>query len=285
MSAVTETGRTAIPGGSLGQSIRDSLVVAKRNLIRMTRIPEMILFGIIQPVMFVVLFTYVFGGSMKIGNSTDPDVYKDFLMAGIFAQTVTFATAGSAAGIADDMQKGLVDRFRSLPMARGAVLTGRTVADLVQTAITLLVLAVVALLVGWRTGSAEPTNAGRIIAGFGLLLLLGYAFTWIGALIGLSVRTPEAATSGGIIWLFPVTFVSNAFVDSSQMTPWLRHIAEWNPFSATVQACRVLFGNPGVVDSSAWPMQHPVWASVLWSVLIVVLFRTLAVRKYRQADG
>ncbi|MDQ0774857.1 ABC-2 type transport system permease protein [Streptomyces aurantiacus] len=285
MSAVTDAVRTAAPGGSLGQSVRDSLVVAKRNLIRMTRIPEMVLFGIIQPVMFVVMFTYVFGGSMQIGSTTDAGVYKDFLMAGIFAQTVTFATAGAAAGIADDMQKGLVDRFRSLPMARGAVLTGRTVADLVQTSITLLVLAIVALAVGWRTGSADPTNAGRILAGFGLLLLLGYAFTWIGALIGLSVRTPEAATSGGIIWLFPVTFVSNAFVDSSQMTPWLRHIAEWNPFSATVQACRELFGNPGVVQSDAWPMQHPVWASVIWSVLIVVVFRTLAVRKYRQADG
>ncbi len=263
----------------------DSLVIARRNLIRMTRIPEMVLFGIIQPVMFVVLFTYVFGGSLQIGGTTDADVYKDFLMAGIFAQTVTFATAGSAAGIADDMQKGLVDRFRSLPMARGAVLTGRTVADLVQTTITLLVLAVVALIVGWRTGSAAPTDAGRILAGFGLLLLLGYAFTWIGALIGLSVRTPEAATSGGIIWLFPVTFVSNAFVNSGQMTPWLRHIAEWNPFSATVQACRELFGNPGVVQSDAWPMQHPVWASLIWSVLIIAVFRTLAVRKYRSADG
>ncbi|MEW2260988.1 ABC transporter permease [Streptomyces sp. NPDC047853] len=284
-TAITDTEQLAATTHPIGQSVRDSLVIARRNLIRMTRIPEMVLFGVVQPVMFVVLFTYVFGGSMRIGNTTDPEVYKDFLMAGIFAQTVTFATAGSAAGIADDMQKGLVDRFRSLPMARGAVLTGRTVADLVQTAITLLVLAIVALIVGWRTGSAEPTTAVRILAGFALLLLLGYAFTWIGALIGLSVRTPEAATSGGIIWLFPVTFVSNAFVDSSQMTPWLRHIAEWNPFSATVQACRELFGNPGVVQSDAWPMQHPVWASVIWSVLIVVVFRTLAVRKYRSASA
>lgn len=286
MAVLTKTpvGAPVVRGG-VAQSVRDSLVIARRNLIRMTRIPEMILFGVIQPVMFVVLFTYVFGGSMKIGDSTDSDVYKNFLMAGIFAQTVTFATAGSAAGIADDMQKGLIDRFRSLPMARGAVLTGRTVADLAQTAITMLVLASVALLVGWRTGSAEPTTAGRVMAGFGLLLLLGYAFTWIGALIGLSVRTPEAATSGGIIWLFPVTFISNAFVDSSQMTPWVRHIAEWNPFSATVQAARVLFGNPGVVQSDAWPMQHPVWASLIWSALIIVLFRALAVRKYLRATG
>ncbi|WP_327163914.1 ABC transporter permease [Streptomyces zaomyceticus] len=266
-------------------AMTDSLVIAQRNLIRMSRIPEMILFGLIQPVMFVVLFTYVFGGSMKIGDTTDPDVYKNFLMAGVFAQTVTFATAGAGAGIADDMHKGLIDRFRSLPMARGAVLTGRTMADVVQTALTLTVLALVALLVGWRPGSAEPTNLGRILGGFALLLLLGYAFTWIGALIGLSVRTPEAATSGGLIWLFPVTFISNAFVDPEQMTPWLRHIAEWNPFSATVQACRKLFGDPGVVQSDAWPMQHPVWASLIYSILIVAVFRTLAVRKYRAADG
>ncbi|OIJ65128.1 ABC transporter permease [Streptomyces mangrovisoli] len=266
-------------------ALNDSLVIAHRNLIRMSRIPEMIIFGLIQPIMFVVLFTYVFGGSMTVGGSTDPDVYKNFLMAGIFAQTVTFATAGAGAGIADDMHKGLVDRFRSLPMARGAVLTGRTLADLVQTAVTLFVLAIVALLVGWRPGFENPTNVGKVLAGFGLLLLLGYAFTWIGALIGLSVRTPEAATSGGLIWLFPVTFISNAFVDSSQMASWLQPIAEWNPFSATVQACRMLFGDPGVSQSDAFPMAHPVWASLLYSVVIVAIFRTLAVRKYRSATA
>ncbi|MFF4358527.1 ABC transporter permease [Streptomyces sp. NPDC001604] len=281
MSAVTDAVRVAPPANPVSQSIRDSLVVAKRNLIRMSRIPEMVIFGLIQPIMFVVLFSYVFGGSMNIGGTTDPQVYREFLMAGIFAQTVTFATAGAGAGIADDMHKGLIDRFRSLPMARGAVLTGRTLADLVQTALTLFVLAMVALLVGWRT----HTNLGEVLGAFGLLLLTGYAFTWIGAVIGLSVRTPEAATSGGLIWLFPVTFISNAFVDSSRMTPWLRHIAEWNPFSATVQACRKLFGNPGVSPSDAWPMAHPVWASLIYSVLIIVIFRTLAVRKYRSATA
>ncbi|WP_326664973.1 ABC transporter permease [Streptomyces canus] len=281
MSAVTDTARVAAPGNPLGQSVRDSLVIAKRNLIRMSRIPEMVIFGLIQPIMFVVLFSYVFGGSMNIGGTTDSSVYREFLMAGIFAQTVTFATAGAGAGIADDMHKGLIDRFRSLPMARGAVLTGRTLADLVQTGLTLFVLAMVALLVGWRT----HTNIGEVLGAFGLLLLLGYAFTWVGALIGLSVRTPEAATSGGLIWLFPVTFISNAFVDSSRMTPWLRHVADWNPFSATVQACRKLFGNPGVSPSDAWPMQHPVWASLIYSILIIVIFRTLAVRKYRSATA
>ncbi|WP_327744912.1 ABC transporter permease [Streptomyces europaeiscabiei] len=281
MSIVTGSVRVVPPGNPITQSIRDSLVVAKRNLIRMSRIPEMVIFGLIQPVMFVVLFSYVFGGSMNVGGTTDPAVYREFLMAGIFAQTVTFATAGAGAGIADDMHKGLIDRFRSLPMARGAVLTGRTLADLVQTALTLAVLAVVALLVGWRT----HTSFGEVLGAFGLLLLLGYAFTWVGALIGLSVRTPEAATSGGLIWLFPVTFISNAFVDSSRMTPWLQHVADWNPFSATVQACRQLFGNPGVSPSDAWPMQHPVWASLMWSVLIIVMFRTLSVRKYRSASA
>lgn len=287
MSALSEAARTGAPrpGGGIGQSVRDSLVIGRRNLIRMTRIPEMILFGIIQPVMFVVLFTYVFGGSIAIpGAGVSASAYKEFLMAGIFAQTVTFATAGAGAGIADDMHKGLIDRFRSLPMARGAVLTGRTLADLVQTAVTLAVLAGVALLVGWRTHE----NIGKVLGGFGLLLLLGYAFTWIGALIGLSVRTPEAATSGGLIWLFPLTFISNAFVPVNGMPTFLQYVAEWNPFSATVAAARELFGNtiPGVPKSvtGAWPMEHPVWASLIWSVLIILVFRTLAVRKYRSVS-
>ncbi|AWL40302.1 MULTISPECIES: ABC transporter permease [Streptomyces] len=269
--------------GAIAQSVMDSLVVARRNLIRMIRIPEMVIFGLIQPIMFVVLFTYVFGGSIKVGATISPQAYREFLMAGIFAQTVTFATAGAGAGIADDMHKGLIDRFRSLPMARGAVLTGRTIADLVQTTLTLVVLAGVALIVGWRTHE----NIGKVLLGFLLLLLLGYAFSWIGALIGLIVRTPEAATSGGLIWLFPLTFISNAFVDANQMPTFLRHLAEWNPFSATVQACRELFGNlpPGFVTPDAWPMRHPILASVLWSVVILLVFRTLAVRKYRSATA
>jgi ABC-2 type transport system permease protein len=270
------------PRGALVQSTRDSLVVAKRNLLRMMRIPEVVVFGLIQPIMFVVLFSYVFGGSINVpGAGLDADAYREYLMAGIFAQTVTFATAGAGAGIADDMHKGLIDRFRSLPMARGAVLTGRTLADLVQTALTLVVLAIVALIVGWRVHE----NVGKVLGGFALLLLLGYAFSWIGALIGLSVRTPEAATSGGLIWLFPLTFISNAFVPSDNMPMVLRHIAEWNPFSATVQACRELFGNlpPRFPVPDAWPMQHPVLASLLWSIVIIAVFRTLAVRKYRSA--
>lgn len=287
MSTACDTGQVSAPRskGGIGQSVRDSLVIARRNMIRMARIPEILLFGLIQPIMFVVLFTYVFGGSISIGGSTDPGLYKEYLMAGIFAQTVTFATAGAGAGIAEDMHKGLIDRFRSLPMARGAVLTGRTLADLAQTTLTMVVLAGVALLVGWRAHE----NIGKVVLGFLLLLLLGYAFSWIGALIGLSVRSPEAATSGGLIWLFPLTFISNAFVPVSGMPTFLQHVAEWNPFSATVAGARQLFGNtmPNVPRSvtGAWPMEHPVAASIIWSVLVIAAFRTLAVRKYRQSAG
>ena len=177
-------------------------------------------------------------------------------MAGIFAQTVTFATAGAGAGIADDMHKGLIDRFRSLPMARGAVLTGRTLADLVQTALTLVVLAVVALLVGWRIHDGHPA---RCSAPSGCCSCSGYAFSWIGALIGLSVRTPEAATSGGLIWLFPVTFISNAFVDSSNMPAWLRHDRGVEPVQRHRAGLPRAVRQPGRRRRpDAWPMQHPV---------------------------
>ncbi|GJF34771.1 transport permease protein [Kitasatospora sp. NE20-6] len=287
MTTASTTGH-AIGGGvprqrtGIAAILHDSWVIARRNLRRMMRIPEIVVFGLMQPVMFVLLFSYVMGGAIQIpGTQASQDAYIQFLMAGIFAQTVTFAVAGASAGIAEDMTKGLVDRFRSLPMTRSAVLVGRTLADLVQTAFILLVLALVALLVGWRIHD----GIWEALGAFGLLLLLGYAFSWIGALIGLSVRSPEAATSAGLIWLFPLTFISNAFVPISSMPGWLQPIAYWNPFSATVQACRDLFGNQvGPVDE-AWPMQHAVPVSIVWSLVIMALFSWLSVRKYRSAAG
>ncbi|MBF9067753.1 ABC transporter permease [Streptacidiphilus fuscans] len=270
--------------GGLGQMAHDSWVVAKRNLRRMLRIPEIVVFGLLQPVMFVLLFTYVMGGAIAVpgmSGSAGADAYKQYLMAGIFAQTVTFAVAGASAGLAEDMTKGLVDRFRSLPMTRSSVLVGRTWADLVQTGFTVLVLAVVAFIVGWRINNGVL----KALAAFGLLLLLGYAFSWIGALIGLSVRSPEAATSAGLIWLFPLTFVSNAFVPVAGMPGWLQAIAYWNPFSATVQACRELFGNPTGAPAKVWPMEHAIGVSIGWSLLIMAVFSWLAVRKYRSATG
>ncbi|QMU75109.1 ABC transporter permease [Streptacidiphilus sp. PB12-B1b] len=284
MTATTGAIGAAVPTQHTGalQSLRDSWVVAKRNLRRMTRIPEIVVFGMMQPVMFVLLFTYVMGGAIKVPGDSDPNAYKQYLMAGIFAQTVTFAVAGASAGIAEDMTKGLVDRFRSLPMARSAVLVGRTMADLVQTALTLVVLALVAFIIGWRIHKSVL----EAFCGFLLLLLLGYAFSWIGALIGLSVRSPEAATSAGLVWLFPLTFLSNAFVPVSTMPGWLQAVAYWNPFSATVQAVRDLFGNlPPGPGPTEWPMKHAIGVSIGWSLLILALFSWLSVRKYRSAVG
>ncbi|MCC9310838.1 ABC transporter permease [Kitasatospora sp. RB6PN24] len=266
----------------LAAMAHDSRVIARRNLRRMTRIPEIVVFGLLQPVMFVLLFTYVMGGAIQIPHAgASSEVYTQYLMAGIFAQTVTFAVAGASAGIAEDMTKGLVDRFRSLPMTRSAVLVGRTLADLCQTSFTLLVLALVAVAVGWRIHHGVPLA----LCGFALLLLLGYAFSWIGALIGLSVRSPEAATSAGLIWLFPLTFISNAFVPVSSMPGWLQPIAYWNPFSATVQACRNLFGNQVGPVAKAWPMQHAIGVSIVSSLVVMALFSWLSVRKYRSASG
>ncbi|WP_329619114.1 ABC transporter permease [Streptomyces sp. NBC_01255] len=265
-------------GGAIGQSLRDSFIVAKSGLIRVKRAPGMIIFMLIQPTIFIVLFTFVFAGSVSIGGSTDRAAFREFNVVGIMAQTVVFSVIATAAGIADDMRKGLVDRFRSLPMARGAVLTGRTLSDAVTIALVLVVLGSVGAAVGWRFHEGIP----KMLAGFALLFLLGYAFTWVGALTGLISRSPETASSAPMLWIFPVSFISNAFVDPTQMSTPLRYMAEWNPFSATVQAARILFGNPGTGARDAWPMQHPIEASLIYSVIIIVVFRTLAVRKYRR---
>ncbi len=267
--------------GGIGSIPRDSWVVTKRNLRRMTRMPESFIFGLIQPVIFLVLFFYVISGAVQIpGAGAGPTGYREFVIPGILAQAATFTVAAATVGIADDMSRGMVNRFRTLPMARSAVLAGRTLADLLQTAVTMLVLAAVALAAGWRVHDG-PLPA---IGAFGLMLLLSFSMSWIGALIGMSLSGPEAASSGGLIWLFPLVFVSNAFVPVQSMPGWLQSIADWNPFSATVQACRTLFGSSGAYRSDAWPMQHPVAASLLWSLLIFIVFFLLSVRKYRNTS-
>jgi ABC-2 type transport system permease protein len=268
------------PRGRVSRTVHDTWVITRRNLIRMRRLPEVVAFRLIQPIMIVLVLAYVFGGAISVPGGGDRTAYREFVMAGIFANSVTSATSAAAAGIAEDMQKGLIDRFRSLPMSRGAVLTGRCAADLVQTALTMTVMIGCALVVGWRAHDGLL----KALVAVGLLLFLGHAFSWIGALLGVLVRSPEAATSGALLWLFPLTFLSNAFVPTNTLPDFLRHVAEWNPFSATVQAARRLFGNPGVPPSDAWPMRHSLLASVLWSVLIIVVFRTLTVRRYRSAS-
>ncbi len=272
---------TSAPGGSASGVISDSLVIAWRNLKRIPRVPELLLYGTIQPIMFVLLFAYVFGGAISVGGSHDPAVYREFLVGGIFAQTMTFAVASSSVGLADDMQRGLIDRFRSLPIARSAVISGRVIGDLVFNTFVLLVLVLCGLAVGWRWHDGLP----RALAAVAILLGLTFAMLWIGALIGLSVRSAEVASSAGLIWLFPLSFISSCFVDPSTMPEWMQPIAEWNPISVVASAIRELCGNPNPFVSNAFPGQHPVLLSWIYIVAIVAVFAPLAVRKYGRATS
>ncbi|ACU35427.1 ABC transporter permease [Actinosynnema pretiosum subsp. pretiosum] len=259
------------------QALGDSAVVARRNLIRIKRVPDLLVFATLQPIMFVLLFSYVFGGSIDIPGMA----YEEFLMAGIFAQTVIFGSTTTGSGLAEDMQKGVIDRFRSLPMARSAVLAGRTASDLVSNAISVVVMSLTGLLVGWRIHSS-PLEA---LAGFALLLLFAYAMSWVMALVGLMVRTPEVFNNASFMAIFPLTFIANTFVQEGNLPGPLKVFAQWNPVSAVTQAARVLFGNtnPLFPPPDAWPLQHPVLATLGWVVLILAVFVPLATRQYRRA--
>lgn len=261
----------------LTRALSDTATITRRNLTRLLRVPDSIVFGIVQNIMFVLLFTYVFGGAIQVPGGS----YVEFLMGGIFAQTVAFTCATTTVAMSEDLGRGIVDRFRSLPMAQGAVLAGRTVADLVFSGITVTAMAITGLLVGWRT----HTPWYEIVAGFALLFLFAYAFLWIGAVIGMSVRSPEVAQTAGLIWLFPLTFISNVFVPIESMPTWLQPIAAWNPISSVALAIRELFGNlPAGYDPGDWfPMQHPILTSVVWCVVLLAIFIPLGVSRYRKA--
>ena len=253
----------------------DGWVVAKRNLIKIRRVPEILVFVLISPIMFVLLFAYVFGGAIDAG-SVD---YKEFLVGGIFAQTVVFGATFTGAGLAEDMQKGIIDRFRSLPMSSSAVLVGRTTSDVVYNVLSLIIMALTGLLVGWRIRE----GALNALFAFALLLLFAYAISWVMALVGLMVPSPEVINNASFIVIMPLTFVSNAFVPLESFTGVLRTIVEWNPVSALTQAIRELFGNtdPRIPVPDAWSMQHPALYTLLWVVLILVVFVPLSVRQYR----
>lgn len=256
-------------------AISDGWTVARRNLFRMMRNPEMVVWNTVSPIMFIVLFVYVFGSNIPSFGIP----YAEFAMAGIFAQTVIFGSGNTGVGLADDIQKGIIDRFRSLPMARSAVLVGRTTSDVVSNLLVMMVMIVVGWLVGWRPHEGLLS----VLAGILLLLAFSYTFSWLSAAIGLSVGSVEAANSVGFIWMFPLTFISNIFIDISKLPTFFRVIAEWNPLSAVVAAARDLFGNEVPVASSAWPMENPILASILWMLLILAIFIPLSVRQYRRA--
>ena len=242
----------------------DALVLAKRHLLQIPRIPDELIFATIQPIMFVLLFRYVFGGAIAVSGTT----YVNFLMAGIFVQTVIFGSTSTGIGLATDLQRGLIDRFRSLPMAKSAVLTGRTLSDLVRNTFVVIVMWTVGLLVGFQP-------QGNVLAWFlaaGLLLLTSFAFSWISAIVGLSVNSVEAAQSAGFIWLFPLTFASSAFVPTQSMPPWLRAFAEHQPVKQIVNATRGLLLNH--------PDATTIWIAIAWCVGILVVFIPLSVRAY-----
>jgi ABC-2 type transport system permease protein len=254
---------------------RDSGVVAWRNLTNIRRLPDALLGATVQPIMFVLLFAYVFAGSLG------GQAYREWLIAGIFAQTVAFNSAFTTIGMAADLQKGIIDRFRSLPMSRLAVIVGRTTSDLVVNAVTIVIMALTGLIVGWRIRSS-PTDA---VLGFLLLLLFAFAMSWVGAFIGLLCRTVEVAQSAGLIWLFPVTFISSAFVSAASLPGPLKTFAEWNPVTAVAAASRDLFGNvapEGFPPETGWPAEHAAFYAVVSSIAIIAIFAPLAVARYRR---
>jgi ABC transporter DrrB family efflux protein len=261
---------------ALATTVSDSLVITRRNLIKLKRVPDLIVFATLSPIMFVLLFRYVFGSAIPIQGIS----YAEFLLPGIFAQTVVFGATITGSSIAEDLQKGLIDRFRSLPMSRSAVLVGRTLSDVCLNVVTIAVMMVTGVAVGWRI----HTSVAEAVAGVVVLLLFAYAMSWVMALVGLLVRTPEVVNNASFIVIFPLTFISNAFVPTNNFPAVLKVIADWNPVSAVVQAARQLFGNtaPGLARPSAWSLQHPALYVLLWVAVLLVVFVPLAVRTYQR---
>jgi ABC transporter DrrB family efflux protein len=245
--------------------VTDTLIIAERNLIRLPRAPELLLAFTVQPIMFVLLFRYVFGGAIKT-----PIPYVEFLIPGMIVQNIAFGGFVTAIGLNEDVHKGLIDRFRSLPMARPAVLAGRTLSDIVTNTLSMAVLVGTGVIIGFSFNN----DVAHVIAGVALLLLFGYAFSWFFAWIGLIVSSPESANSVGFIAVFPLTFISSAFVPVASMPTVLRDFADVNPFTITVDAMRSLW--------LGLPAGNNVWEAVLWSLALVALFAPLAVARYRR---
>ena len=263
---------------SVASAAGDGFVVAKRNLIKIKRVPDLLVFTTLQPIMFVLLFVYVFGGAIAVQGTT----YKNFLIAGIFAQTVVFGSVITGAGLAEDIQKGIIDRFRSLPMSPSAVLFGRTLSDVVNNIIVVIVMSLTGLAVGWRITSSFWAAAG----GYLILLVFAYAFSWVMAMVGLMAPSPEVVNNAAFIVIFPLTFVANTFVPISTLAEGpLRTFAEWNPVSAVTEAARQLFGNipPGTPAPDSWALQHPATYTLLWSLAILVIFVPLSTRQFRRS--
>ena len=267
VTAPQSGGDSEVPGGIVW-ALRDSWNEATRHLRAVPRSPELMLFSTLQPIMFVLLFNYVFGGAVQTPGYSS---YTQFLIPGVFAQTVVFGSSFTCVGLAEDLSKGFIDRLRSLPISQAAVLIGRTMSDMVRNSVTFCVMLAVSFLIGFRF---DGGIANGLLAS-GLLLLFSYSFSWIQALIGMSVKSVEAANSAGFIWMFPITFVSSAFVPTESMPSWLQKVANANPFTVVTNAARALY--------SGHPVHDTVWKSLIWACGIIVIFATLSIRKFTRA--
>lgn len=261
---------------TLATWLNDGWITTRRNLIKIKRVPDILVFTTVQPIMFVLLFTYVYAGVINIPGST----YTEFIMAGIFAQTVVFGSTYSGSAMANDLKDGIIDRFRTLPMSPSAVLIGRTNGDLLINAISMIVMMTTGFIVGWRIRSSLLEG----LAAVGLLLLFAYALSWVMAYLGMSVRSPEVINNASFLILFPLTFISNAFVPSDSLPAPLRVIAEFNPVSALVLGARQLFGNvpPGAPEASAWTLQNPILTVLIGAAIMLLIFVPLSIRKFEK---
>lgn len=259
----------------LALAFADGAMVAKRNLIKIRRVPELLIWTTMSPIMFVLLFGYVFGSSIDISGTN----YREYLIAGVFAQTVIFGATGTGAGMAEDMTKGIIDRFKSLPMARSAVLFGRTASDILYNSISIFVMSITGLIVGWRI----RTSLLDALTGFLMLLLFAYAISWIMAWVGLKVPSVEVVNNASFMFIFPMTFIANTFVEIGRLPGPLKAFAEWNPVSSVAQAAREAFGNTGAAPPDVWSLQNPVLYTLIWVAIILAIFIPLSVRQYNKA--
>ncbi|MGI9579109.1 MAG: ABC transporter permease [Microthrixaceae bacterium] len=263
---------------SLSLVAADGATIARRNLRKVTRVPEILVAVLVSPLFMLVLFAYVFGGSINVAGGS----YREYLVGGVFAMNLVFGATFTGAGLAEDMQKGVMDRFRSLPMSRSAVILGRTASDVLYNILTLSVMIGAGLLVGWRAHGTLLESA----AAFGLLLLFAYSISWVMAYVGLIVPSPEVISQAGMMVIFPLTFVADTFAPIENFPPLLRTIAEWNPVSSVTRAARELFGNVGaeVAEPTAWSLRHPVLYTLIWVVVLIAVFAPLSIRRFaRQA--
>lgn len=269
----------------LGAALAHTAVITRRNTLRVVRLPQLLLFSTIQPVMFLLLFNYVFGGAISIGGpegavSGSAD-YINWLLPGILVQTAVFGATATALGLTEDLGAGVIDRFRSLPMARSAVLAGRTIADLVRNTFVNTLMLIVGFLMGWRFEQGVP----RMLLGVALALLFGYAFSWVMATIGLVAKTPEAAQSAGFLPIFPLVFASSVFVPTASMPQWLQVFAENQPVSVIANAVRSLMIPEQALAALGLDQTTLVWQSLAWTAVIIAVFAPLAVRQYRRSVG